>query len=915
MCNADSLLEHFCFHYKRRGYYWVSLGVTCRDVTLFHGTSQYRYHRVLPGTTGYYWMSIDLERYDIGELHIEFYLKDLFAGEAKDVAKRAAIKIPVIEVKNFKPKFGAVGLPLVEFLKRFFLGVVPKIQGGTLGSAAIQITGGVFSGFGGLFASYKTDVAKNTKEGLFHLNIGTVFSRPLKQTLVTAFDHDYWKPVKMEGYLDIKSKGKWHLYKAELKANTLFFWRTDGKTKKDVVRKVDLSMATNFQIIKKGNHALKITSYDQSTVHIRIPTKVSRPTLVDWERRMRIYRARHLKKVVLFYLISADGLPAMDLDGSCDPYCIIELKNKFGNIVAYTQQTPIRNGRNVKFNTAHYIWPLDATAHTLEVSVYDHDILSSDDWIGSVKLNVSEITSDDQIHTLKLQDAKGTEGDSLGSLTFKASIVNDAKIVGGQITGTNFRKKQKKFNLDLKSIEGVIENEGTRFSDDTPDQGKGDMYRSQYSDSTRENTRKSAIEIGLPQMVSSHDLEPPNNLPEEEVSAKAPPILSAAQAPDVFRKIDKIERLIISDRIMRLLDTDHSSNLDEDEVKPLMDLPDEELTGAINKYFHKSGLSPTIRAETVKKLSVKTLAKLLGDRVEYVHDFLVKSQKNKAELKYSKEKKNPENKSETPIVSAPKMNITPTSKASNPLERKTRFVPALELEEELNVGDVKSREYSLSPEPLSVRSQPEKSVRADTLLLGEQSEEKYCAWLWKKMEGSEHFEKRYFKLDSHVLSFFEDDTAQSPLGTIGLLGSVITPPEVKDPLVFQIHNDNQTVILKGNTEEAVGTWMDCIKAQQKKTLRLTLYLLQKHRRIQSLPLRASTLDSDSKLGKNKTSTIGVDPKTQDRKAWISGLTFSRLLTLVSRGSPGMYLDRDLMADRYLLHLNEREGVGHPQQSC
>eukprot|EP00954_Amorphochlora_amoebiformis_P002402 188529-Amorphochlora_amoeboformis.AAC.1 len=44
--------EGILLYTKRSGYCWVSLGVTCCDVTLCHGTSKSRYFRVLTDTTG-----------------------------------------------------------------------------------------------------------------------------------------------------------------------------------------------------------------------------------------------------------------------------------------------------------------------------------------------------------------------------------------------------------------------------------------------------------------------------------------------------------------------------------------------------------------------------------------------------------------------------------------------------------------------------------------------------------------------------------------------------------------------------------------------------------------------------------------------------------------------------------------------
>mmetsp|Transcript_911 Transcript_911/g.2052 ORF Transcript_911/g.2052 Transcript_911/m.2052 type:complete len:1379 (+) Transcript_911:271-4407(+) len=590
---------------------------------------------------------------------VEFYLKDLFRGEVKNSERREAVKIPELSVNNFRRPTGANGIVLKDFLKQFAIGIIRDIQGKTVGSALMQVLGGIFSGFSKLFAKPKMEMFKH-HEGwsAFNQKLGQLFHNPNMHLMLLAYDNDYWRPITLKGRLLIKTGLKWRDNLAEFKGNTLFFWRTDGKVKKSISRKVDFGMVTSIEYDDSGYDTIKLRHYGmKDTISIRVAKDNAKPTLREWETTFRVFRQRTLRKCIVIRVLSAEELPKMDLNGSADPYCIVRLKTKpsldhEGCNLALPQKSSIhRHTRNPVFNEFFHLYPVPSSADHVEITFYDADKISKDDLIGSVKISVKDIEAHDnpksaRHRTLNLLDE---DGSNVGSVTLTACLLeNKAYVRDGKVrividNKESFSISQKEDNdgeekLSAGALQKKIQDRlrGLR----TPRGMKSpDMSNSAVVDSSRPEHRRSLSEhvdnaagIIMSPSTPSSQHEPirtrssgPNrslhHLDDFEVKTHA----RKERISTIGTAIGDVQSLIMADKILRILDKDDNRRLSENELKPLEDIPDSAVLDTFNAYFKRAGLGG-LDAKTMKGINARKLKDLLGPKLSIVHEHLRQKQ-------------------------------------------------------------------------------------------------------------------------------------------------------------------------------------------------------------------------------------------------------------------------------------------------
>mmetsp|Transcript_289 Transcript_289/g.323 ORF Transcript_289/g.323 Transcript_289/m.323 type:complete len:1486 (-) Transcript_289:122-4579(-) len=609
---------------------------------------------------------------------INFYLKDLFQGEIKDLNTRKAINVEKIEVSGFKKSHGAHGMVLKEFLKQFFLGsVFPVLKGKTVGSALWQVTGGIAAGFSNLFAHYDLDQSVHGERWYeITRKFGSWFHRPRENTKVHSCDNDYWRPIILQGLVEINISGKWKLSFAEFKGNTLFFWHTDGKKKKDVVRKIDFSMIVTIEKVKRGLWHLKMQHKCASHCWcLRVPKTVSKPTLDDWETRFNVFRTRRLSRCIIIRVIGANDLPIMDLNGSSDPYFFISLKSEAtefhdGNDLAYKQRSQtLMKTRNPIYNEFFYLYPVPTASDHVEISFFDHDNLSKDDYIGCVKMPLAHVEVADDVRqtsekTMVLRDERlGGHASSRGTVTFQICIHENARVREGHVHLNNktvISPKAAESKNDDAAIDdgaGLDEESGGESQENRRHSNLGTLHErirakhrsaktSLASSVSAPNSPKTFDGLssgGGGQSVrrgtkSSYTI----SSVKEEASARSPatpkrPSHSRMRSADAVslsegrtarrrsfslaKGMTDMQALIMADSVLRMLDKDKSRTLTMDELKPLEGLEDQQIRDLLLGYLQKGALGKEEK-RTMKGISAKKLMTLLGSKLKPLHEFL-----------------------------------------------------------------------------------------------------------------------------------------------------------------------------------------------------------------------------------------------------------------------------------------------------
>jgi len=595
---------------------------------------------------------------------VHFYLKDLFKGEAKDLESRDSVHIKKLELHKFKKSYGAQGMVLKDFLKQFVFKILPALKGNTIGSAIWQVIGGVASGFPNLFA---TKDLEKLMHGDAWLEVGAKlslwFHRPREQTMVYSYDTDYFKEKILEGLTEISISGGWKLCKAEFKGNTLFFWETDGKTKKSVVRKIDISMVEDMKVLKEGHDHMEIFHFGvKRPYRLRVPNYVARPLLGQWEATMRVYMQRPLFRCIVVRVISALDLPSMDVNGSCDPYFIVSLKSrasKFhgGNDLAQQQRSRVqKKTRNPIYNEYFYLHPVPTAADYVQIDFFDQDQLNADDYIGSMKLSIENIqvvhdVDDSAERNMELCDPD-LENVHRGRVRFQICEHRNATLMHGKVKLEDAKQlvispkddhKEDLIQKDLfgslheriqakyrsRTPQGSAKEKEKRLVSSTPTSPLGSCEKknvSQKSQSTRlplndkrGHLKSASIAISPSVRGNTHGMMNKGGKSQRRFSAREFKPL---------RKLEDMEALILADRILRMLDKDDNRRLSKEELlTPLKGFHDHAIYQLLDSFFQKKGLEK-IEEKTLRTVGTRKLKKLLGEKIELVYDFLQKRQQD-----------------------------------------------------------------------------------------------------------------------------------------------------------------------------------------------------------------------------------------------------------------------------------------------
>jgi hypothetical protein len=90
-------------------------------------------------------------------------------------------------------------------------------------------------------------------------------------------------------------------------------------------------------------------------------------------------------------ILEGKGLPKMDLIGSCDTYVVVELNQQR----ARTKTIPA--SLSPAWNSAKFVFNVYSPFDSLKVFVWDHDVESSDDFIGLVEIPLADLNHELEI--------------------------------------------------------------------------------------------------------------------------------------------------------------------------------------------------------------------------------------------------------------------------------------------------------------------------------------------------------------------------------------------------------------------------------------------------------------------------------------------------------------------------------------
>ena len=93
-------------------------------------------------------------------------------------------------------------------------------------------------------------------------------------------------------------------------------------------------------------------------------------------------------------VVSARGLPRMDVASSCDPYCILFVQGQDRPAVS-PQVTRTSAGRRPTWEErfSFDVSAIERKEGRLVVAVWDHDVVSADDLIGSAHLDLADLAT------------------------------------------------------------------------------------------------------------------------------------------------------------------------------------------------------------------------------------------------------------------------------------------------------------------------------------------------------------------------------------------------------------------------------------------------------------------------------------------------------------------------------------------
>ncbi|XP_059473484.1 uncharacterized protein LOC132195473 isoform X2 [Neocloeon triangulifer] len=153
------------------------------------------------------------------------------------------------------------------------------------------------------------------------------------------------------------------------------------------------------------------------------------------------------------YLIRAKDLEAKDLNGFSDPYCEVKINGE------------CKYKSNIKKKTLNPIWEesaimgLPRQGETLDLVIWDHDVLGMKDFIGSVSITVDEIRHLSSLDTAQWRQLQGVK---TGAIEIRVKVISET---------TGFASPLST-NQSLSSSAETPKNLTPRNSVDSTDRGK-----------------------------------------------------------------------------------------------------------------------------------------------------------------------------------------------------------------------------------------------------------------------------------------------------------------------------------------------------------------------------------------------------------------------------------------------------------
>ena len=124
------------------------------------------------------------------------------------------------------------------------------------------------------------------------------------------------------------------------------------------------------------------------------------------------------KPIVYFTLIEAKDIPKMDVMGKSDPYCLISIHHPGERRKRNRKSKPFKSKRftnteHAKWNENYVFEAIDTEQDYIKVILKDHDTISKDDKIGTLKIPISliELKNGTTIEKwVEMNPAKGITG-------------------------------------------------------------------------------------------------------------------------------------------------------------------------------------------------------------------------------------------------------------------------------------------------------------------------------------------------------------------------------------------------------------------------------------------------------------------------------------------------------------------------
>uniref|UniRef100_G1KWU1 C2 domain-containing protein n=1 Tax=Anolis carolinensis TaxID=28377 RepID=G1KWU1_ANOCA len=171
-----------------------------------------------------------------------------------------------------------------------------------------------------------------------------------------------------------------------------------------------------------------------------------------------IPRNRPIKVLVRIYIVKATNLTPADPNGKADPYLIV----KIGQQQKDTKDRYIPKQLNPVFGEVLEMSISFPVESELTISVFDHDLVGSDDLIGETKIDLENRFYSNHRANCGLASQYDTEGYNMWRDAFKPSHILDSLCKKNALPSAEYRREEVKVNNKLFKIPPEAFPEGTR---------------------------------------------------------------------------------------------------------------------------------------------------------------------------------------------------------------------------------------------------------------------------------------------------------------------------------------------------------------------------------------------------------------------------------------------------------------------